>query len=162
MKTKDNSCAWRTSIGGQALIEGILMRGPEKQAIVCRKPDGELAVKEDELQLVKSKYPILGWPFIRGVVNFLDSMVKGVQAITWSAEQQPEETQEAPSKLDLWLEKHLGSEKAEKAVMGIAVFIGLALAIVLFFFVPTLLTGLLEGVVKSKLLRNLIEHLGSH
>ena len=157
MKTKDNSCAWRTSIGGQALIEGILMRGPEKQAIVCRKPDGELAVKEDELQLVKSKYPILGWPFIRGVVNFLDSMVKGVQAITWSAEQQPEETQEAPSKLDLWLEKHLGSEKAEKAVMGIAVFIGLALAIVLFFFVPTLLTGLLEGVVQSRLLRNLIE-----
>ena len=157
MKKKDSSCAWRTSIGGQALIEGILMRGPEKQAIVCRKADGSLVVKEDELKLVKSKYPILGWPFIRGVVNFLDSMVKGVQAVTWSAEQQPEETQEQPGKFDLWLEKHLGSEKAEKAVMGFAVFIGLALAIVLFFFLPTLLTGLLEGVVQSKLLRNLIE-----
>lgn len=157
MKKKDNPGAWRTSIGGQALIEGILMRGPEKQAIVCRKADGELVVKEDALKLVKSKYPILGWPFIRGVVNFLDSMIKGVQAVTWSAEQQPEETQEQPSKLDLWLEKHLGSEKAEKAVMGLAVFVGLALAIVLFFFVPTLLTGLLDGIVESRLLRNLIE-----
>ncbi len=157
MKKKDNSCAWRTSIGGQALIEGILMRGPEKQAIVCRKPDGELVVKEDELRLVKSKYPILGWPLIRGVVNFVDSLVKGVQAVTWSAEQQPEETQEAPSKLDLWLEKHLGGEKAEKVVMGLAVFVGLAMAIVLFFFLPTLLTGLLDGIVKSRVLRNLIE-----
>ena len=157
MAKKEKSCAWRTSIGGQALIEGILMRGPEKQAIVCRKPDGELVIREDELELVKDKHPILGWPLIRGVVNFLDSMVKGVQAVTWSAEQQPEETQEEPTKFDLWLEKHLGSEKAEKIVMGGAVFVGICLAIVLFFFLPTLLTGLLDGVITSRLLRNLIE-----
>ena len=159
MAKKDTSCAFRTSIGGQALIEGILMRGPEKQAIVCRKPDGELVVREDELKLVKDRHPILGWPLIRGVVNFLDSMVKGVQAVTWSAEQQPEETQEQPTKFDLWLEKHLGSEKAEKLIMGGAVFVGLVLAVALFFFLPTLLTGLLEDVVTSRFLRNLIEGL---
>ena len=70
---------FRTSIGGQALIEGILMRGPEKQAIVVRSPEG-LVTRVEELTLVKDKYPILGWPIIRGAVTFLDSMVRGVKA----------------------------------------------------------------------------------
>ena len=157
MAKKDSSCAFRTSIGGQALIEGILMRGPDKQAIVCRKASGELSVKESELKLIKDKHPILGWPFVRGVVTFLDSLVKGMQAVTWSAEQQPEEMQEEPGKFDLWLEKKLGSEKAEKIVFGIAIFLGIALAVGLFFFLPTLLTGLMDGFLKSRLLRNLVE-----
>ena len=157
MAKKEKSCAFRTSIGGQALIEGILMRGPKKQAIVCRKADGELSVQVSELKFVKDRYPILGWPFIRGVANFLDSMVKGMQAITWSAEQQPEELQEEPSKFDLWLEKKLGNEKAEKIVLGCAVALGIMLAIGLFFFLPTLLTGLFDSALHSRLLRNLIE-----
>ena len=69
------SCAFRTTIGGQALIEGILMRGPEKQAIVVRGPEG-LVIKEEELRLIKDRYPILGLPLIRGSVTFLDSMVR--------------------------------------------------------------------------------------
>lgn len=73
------SCAFRTTIGGQALIEGILMRGPEKQAIVVRSPEG-LVIREEELKLIRDKYPILGLPLIRGSVTFLDSMVKGVKA----------------------------------------------------------------------------------
>ena len=158
MTKKDSSGAFRTSIGGQALIEGILMRGPDRQAIVCRKPDGELVVKEDELTLIKDKHPILGWPLIRGVVTFLDSMVKGMQAITWSAEQQPEEVEE-PTKFDLWLEKHFGEKGADKLAIGIAVVIGIALAVVLFFFLPTLLTGLFEGFLKGRFLRTLVEGL---
>ena len=157
MAKKEKSCAFRTSIGGQALIEGILMRGPKKQAIVCRKADGTLSTQVTELKFVKDKYPILGWPLIRGVANFLDSMVNGMKAVTWSAEQQPEEMQEEPSKFDLWLEKKLGNEKAEKIVMGGAVFFGIVLAIALFFFLPTLLTGLIDDFVTSRLLRNLIE-----
>ena len=159
MSKKDNSGAFRTSIGGQALIEAILMRGPEKQAIVARKADGELVYKVEDLKLVKKRHPILGWPFIRGVVTFMDSMVKGVQAISWSAEQLPEDMQEEPGKIDLWLDKTLGSEKAEKAVMGIAVFLGIALSVGLFFFLPTLITGLFDGVVSNRLLKNLIEGL---
>jgi len=157
MSKKDSSCAFRTSIGGQALIEGILVRGPDKQAIVCRKANGELSIQESELKLIKDKHPILGWPFVRGVVTFLDSLVKGMQAVTWSAEQQPEELQEEPGKFDLWLEKKLGTEKAEKIVFGIAIFLGIALAVGLFFFLPTLLTGLMDGFLKSRLLRNLVE-----
>ena len=99
----DTSVSFRTSIGGQALIEGILMRGPTKQAIVCRTQDG-MVEKVEELHLVKEKHPILGWPLIRGVVVFLDSMVKGMKALTYSADLLPEDEQEEPGKIDLWIE----------------------------------------------------------
>ena len=69
--------AFRTSIGGQALIEGILMRGPEKQAIVVRDKDGKLVEKVEELRFIKDRYPILGLPLVRGTVNFLAAMVSG-------------------------------------------------------------------------------------
>ena len=76
--------------GGQALIEGIMMRGPKKQAIVVRQPDGQLAIRESELKLIKDKYPLLGLPLVRGVVTFLASMVEGVKALMYSAEFYPE------------------------------------------------------------------------
>ena len=79
------SAPFCTSIGGQALIEGILMRGVDRQAIVCRRSDGTLVSRVDPLKLSKDKHPWMGYPFLRGVVNFLDSMVNGVKAITWSA-----------------------------------------------------------------------------
>ena len=159
MAKKENQGAFRTSIGGQALIEAILMRGPEKQAIVARKADGELAYKVEELKLVKKRHPLLGLPLIRGSVTFMDSMVKGVQAISWSAEQLPEDMQEEPGKIDRWIEETLGSEKAEKAILGIAVFLGIALSVGLFFFLPTLITGLFDSIISSRLLKNLIEGL---
>ena len=80
---------FKTTIGGQALIEGILMRGPEKQCIVVRGPEG-LVIKEEELKLIMDRYPILGLPFLRGSVTFLDSMVKGVKALMFSADYYPE------------------------------------------------------------------------
>ena len=116
-----NSCSFRTSIGGQALMEGILMRGPKKQAIVCRTKDG-LVEKVEELKLDKQKHPILGWPFIRGCAIFLDSMVKGMQALTYSASLLPEEEQEEPDKLDRWIMDHFPAEKAQKLIIGTAVY----------------------------------------
>ena len=105
------SCAFRTTIGGQALIEGILMRGPEKQAIVVRGPEG-LVIREEELKLIRDKYPILGLPLIRGSVTFLDSMVKGVKALMFSADYYPEEAGvEEPSRFEQWLDRKLGNEK---------------------------------------------------
>ncbi len=154
--SKDN-VKFRTSIGGQALMEGILMRGPDKQAIVVRKPDGELETKVEPVKAIRQKVPILGWPFIRGTVNFIETMVNGVKALTYSASFLPEEETEDPSKLDLWLEKHLGGEKGEKAVIGVSVFLGILLAVGLFFLLPTVLAGLFAKFVKSRILRNLIE-----
>ena len=88
--------AFRTSIGGQALIEGILMRGPEKQAIVVRDKDGRLVEKVEELKLIKDRYPILGVPLIRGTVNFLAAMVSGVKALMYSADFYPDEEVSQP------------------------------------------------------------------
>lgn len=151
----NKDCDFRTSIGGQALIEGILMRGPKKQAIVCRTAEG-LVEKVDELKLLKDKYPIFGWPFIRGCVTFIDSMIKGMQALTYSAELVPVEDQE-PDKLDQWIEKHFEAEKASKLVIGTAVVLGIALALFLFIFLPTLIVGLIKPLTQNLVIRNLSE-----
>ena len=151
----NKDCGFRTSIGGQALIEGILMRGPKKQAIVCRTAEG-LVEKVDELKLLKDKYPIFGWPFIRGCVTFIDSMIKGMQALTYSAELVPVEDQE-PDKLDKWIEKHFEAEKASKIVIGTAVVLGIALALFLFIFLPTLIVGFIKPLTQNLVVRNLSE-----
>ena len=141
MAEEKKSCAFRTSIGGQALIEGILMRGPEKQAIVVRDQEGNLVEKVEELRLIRDRYPILGVPLIRGTVNFLDSMVNGVKALMYSADFYPEEEAAQPSKFDLWLEKHLSSKKLESVIVTLAVVMGVGLSVFLFMVLPTFLTG---------------------
>ncbi len=138
---ENKPCAFRTSIGGQALIEGILMRGPEKQAIVVRDQEGTLVEKVEDLKFIKDRYPILGVPLIRGTVNFLDSMVNGVKALMYSADFYPEEEAAQPSKFGLWLEKHLSSKKLESAIVTLAVALGVGMSIFLFMVLPTLLTG---------------------
>ncbi|MDE7220727.1 MAG: DUF1385 domain-containing protein [Oscillospiraceae bacterium] len=151
------SCAFRTTIGGQALIEGILMRGPEKQCIVVRGPEG-LVVKEEELKLIKDRYPILGLPLIRGSVTFLDSMVKGVKALMFSADYFPEEAgAEEPSKFEKWLDEKLGNEKMEKAVIAVSVVFAVCFSIGLFMLLPTFLASFVERVTDSVLVRNLVD-----
>jgi uncharacterized protein YqhQ len=148
---------FRTTIGGQALLEGILMRGPEKQSIVVRRPDGGLEVKVEELHLIKERYPILGVPFIRGVVNFLDSMVKGVQALMFSAEFYPEDEEQEPTKLERWVEAHFGSEALTQFVIYVAVVLGILFSVGLFVLLPALVSGLLQTVIPQFWIRNLLE-----
>lgn len=157
IRKEQNSCAFKTSIGGQALMEGILMRGPRKQAIVCRGQDGGLITKVDELEFIKDKHPVLGWPLIRGIVNFADSMIKGMQALTYSASLLPEDEQEQPGKLELWVEEKFGSGAAQNFVIGSALVIGLCLAVGLFIFLPTFLVGLVPQVKEQFMLRNILE-----
>ena len=156
-----SSESFRTTIGGQALIEGILMRGPEKQAIIVRKPDGDLVTKVDELLLIKERYPILGVPLIRGTVNFLDSLVKGVQALMFSAEFYPEDEEEQtePSKFEVWLEEKLGSERFMKVVIALAVVLGIGFSVCLFILLPAFLGGLIQKVISSYFVSNLLEGL---
>ena len=148
--------AFKTSIGGQALMEGILMRGPDKEAIVVRKPDGTLEEKVESITSPKDKFSPFGWPIIRGSVNFVDTMIKGVKALTYSASFLPEEEAE-PDKLDKWIEKHFTGEKAQKIIIGISVVIGIAVSVGLFILLPTVLAGLFYKAVESRILRNLIE-----
>lgn len=163
MSERNECCPkFKTMCGGQALIEGIMMRGPEKEAIVVRKPDGELEVKVEPLKLVKTRHPILGLPLIRGPINFVDSMIHGVKALMYSAEFYPEDEEadpEEPSKLDDWLEKHLGSEKTMGVVVTLSVILGLGFSILLFFILPTLITGLLTRWIESRLALSLVEGL---
>lgn len=162
MSERSECCPkFKTMCGGQALIEGIMMRGPDKESIVVRKPDGELEVKVEPLKLVKTRHPFLGLPLIRGPINFIDSMVHGVKALMYSAEFYPEDedTPEEPSKLDAWLDKHLGSEKAMSVVVTLSVILGLGFSILLFFILPTLITGLLTRWVQSTLALSLVEGL---
>ena len=147
---------FRTSIGGQALIEGILMRGTNKQAIVVRAPEG-LVEKVEELTLVRDKYPVLGLPIIRGAVTFVDSMVKGVKALMFSADYFPEDDLAQPGKFEQWLDKKLGSEKMEKAVVVLAVILSLVMTVGLFFLLPTFLAGFIDPYIKSAALHNLVE-----
>ena len=154
-----NPCEqFKTMIGGQALIEGIMMRGPEKDAIVCRTKDG-LNLEVTPRKLPKEGSP-LKWPLLRGVVNFFDSQVTGVRALLHSADLSPDEEFDGePSKLDLWLEKKLGSEKFQQFLIYSAAILGLLLSIGLFFLLPMIIGGFFDGVVKSMVGINLIEGL---
>ena len=145
---------FRTSIGGQALIEGILMRGPEKQAIVVRSPEG-LVTKVEELTLIKDKYPILGLPILRGAVTFLDSMIRGVKALMFSADYFPDDEAAQPSKLDLWLEKHVPAEKLQNVLVWVSVLLSLGMTLALFMLLPTFVAGLFRA--QNAALHNLIE-----
>lgn len=155
---KKQSGGFRTTIGGQALIEGILMRGPEKQAIVVRLADGTLQEKTEELKLIKDRYPILGWPLIRGVVIFFSSLINGVKALMYSADCLPEEEQAAQEdKLDKWINAHFEGEKAKKMIIGVSVALGLILAVAIFMVLPYLVTGVFTKSIGSSFLKNVID-----
>ena len=145
----------KTTIGGQALLEGILMRGPENTRIVVRKPNKELEIKDDPIGTDK-KNPVSKIPFIRGVVNFWDSMKYGMSALNYSASFYEEE--EELSKAEKWLNDKLGKENFDKLLLSIATVIGIAMPVVLFIFLPTLLAGFFESI-ESSIVRNLIEGL---
>ena len=147
----------RTTIGGQALIEGIMMRGPESQAIAVRDQNGEIVLKTEELKFIKDRYPVLGLPFIRGVVNFGGSMVSGVKALMYSADFYPEEEVQEESKLDKWLEAHISSEKLESLVIYLGVLLGIGFSVLLFFLLPTFLVGLVRPIHDNYFLRNIFE-----
>ncbi|MGI6029373.1 MAG: DUF1385 domain-containing protein [Candidatus Heteroscillospira sp.] len=149
---------FKTSIGGQALIEGILMRGPKKQAISVRSPEG-IITKVEDLKLLREKYPILGVPFIRGIATFGASMVNGVKALMYSAEFFPEDEAAQPDKFDLWLEKKFGSEKAQQLIIYIAAVLGILFSVGLFILLPTFIVSFVPGLKQQYVLRNLVEGL---
>lgn len=154
-KTPPAKEKFKTMIGGQALIEGIMMRGPEKDAIVVRTSKGlETEVHPRKLHSPKS---VKSWPFIRGIFSFFDSQAVGVKALMRSADLAPEEMQEEPSKFDKWLEKALGNETFQKVIVGIAMAMGVGLSVVLFFLLPMVISGFMDGFIKSNLMLNLVE-----
>ena len=148
---------FKTTIGGQALIEGILMRGPKKDAIVVRGKEG-LKVEVTDRKFRSKKNP-LTWPFIRGAITFFDSQVLGTKAIMRSADLSPDtaEEEQKQSKFDAWLERKLGNAGFQKAVIGIAVALGLLMSIGLFFLLPMLVSSFFDELIPNVFLLHLLE-----
>lgn len=146
----------KTSIGGQALIEGIMMRGPFLTSMATRMPDGSIEVETwDTHKSGKTPWTRRA-PFIRGIFNMVDSMVVGYSCLMKSAEKAGVE--EEPTKFDKWLEKKLGHNMM-KMLGGFAAVLGVALAAVLFIFIPTGLSSLLKPLLGAGIGLSLIEGL---
>lgn len=152
-------------VGGQAVMEGVMMRSPERTAVAVRQESGKIVVRVKPNKQLAKKYKFLGWPIIRGVVNFFMMMVLGIQTLTESAEMAGMEAEE-PSEFEKKMAKRLG-KSAEDVMMGAAVVLALAMSIGLFFVLPTLIEswiryGMTGGVADAvlsggqKLLLNLV------
>ncbi len=134
-----------TSIGGQAVMEGVMMRGPYKTAVAVRKPDKEIALKVEE-NGTKTRNKFLKLPIIRGCVNFIDSLVIGMKALMYSAEFiDLEDEEESESKFDKWLEEKFG-DKVKDIVIYVAIAISLVMSVGLFMLLPAFITGLIESI----------------
>ena len=159
MAKKENQEKFKTMIGGQALIEGIMMMGPEKTATVVRTKD-ELKTKIEDRKPIP-KYSVKKVPFLRGIFNFCSSMKVGTSALMYSAEffgEDEEEESGKQSKFDAWLEKKLSSEKAKNALITVAVFIGILFSVGLFVVLPSLIGSFINRfITENELVRNLLE-----
>ena len=150
----------KTSIGGQAVIEGVMMKGPKEIAIAVRKPDGEIIIEKKPVSERIRKSKILKWPLIRGCVGFFDSMVTGVKALMFSAQFfDIEGEEESESKFDQWLERKFG-DKIKDIVIYVSVVLSLIFSIGLFFLLPNFITELIakiSGISVDGTVRTLIE-----
>lgn len=138
----------KVRIGGQAVMEGVMMKNEDRYAVSVRKPDGEIETKTERYMSISDKYSVLKLPVLRGVVNFAESMVVGMKTLTYSADF-IEDGEEEPSRLEQWLNRHF-SEKWEGVLMGGIVVLSFAIAIGLFMVLPYFLSNIFEGFGMSR------------
>lgn len=124
-----------SGIGGQAVIEGIMMQNGNDYAIAVRKPDGDIEVKKDTYLSMTKKHKVLGLPFVRGIFSFIDSMVVGMRALTWSCSFFEDDEEAEPGKFEAWLDKVFG-EKLESALMTVVMVFSFVMAIGIFMVLP--------------------------
>lgn len=153
-KNKNKEVVHKTSVGGQALIEGIMMQGPKGAAMSVRLPDGTIDTEEKEVKHIRDKVKFLGWPIIRGCVNFVESIIFGYKCLMESAEKSGlediENNDENASKLDKWLNDHL-SKKVMSVITGIASVLGVLLAFALFFWLPSKVADFFNSLASGAL-----------
>jgi uncharacterized protein YqhQ len=146
----------KTYVGGQAVMEGVMMKHDDEYAIAVRKPDHEISVKVEKYESFSDRHAFAKWPLIRGVVNFAESMIVGMKTLTYSASFYEEEEEEEPSRLFQWIEDKTGG-KGEDLLMGATVCFSIVLAIGIFMILPYLLTGFLTKYINSHFLVTLLE-----
>jgi len=143
-----------SNIGGQAVLEGIMMKNGPKYAVAVRKPDGEIEVKIDEYKSVIKWQKLTKIPFVRGVFNFIDSMVLGMKTLTYSASYFEEETE-----VVLTEEEAIKQQKREDLIMGITMVASVVIALGLFMVLPYFISNLFKNIITSRFLRTVLESL---
>lgn len=146
-----------SGIGGQAVLEGVMMKNKSRYAVAVRKPDGEIAVEKGECHSVMEKHKILGIPVVRGVVNFVESLVLGMKMLTSSASYF-DGVEEEPGKFECWLQNKFG-KKADSIIMGLTVFLSIVMAISIFMLLPLAVVSFIDEDVISYEWKTLIEGL---
>ena len=155
--SKKEKCCPKVSVGGQALIEGIMMQGPKGAAMSVRLPDGTIDTEKLEVKHIKDKFKPAGWPLIRGVFNMVESLMFGMKCMEKSAEKAGLDDDTDPgnmSKLDKWISDHFGP-KMMAVITGISMVLGCGLAFVLFFYLPTFLVDTVDKYLFKDALANL-------
>ena len=136
-------------IGGQAVIEGVMMKNMDRYAVSVRKPNGKIETKVEECVSFAEKHPLFQLPVFRGMVNFLESMVIGMKTLNYSASFYEDEEEQTESRTEQFLEKFLG-EKAEKIIMGIVLVFSLAISIGLFMILPYIASEALGKLIRNE------------
>lgn len=146
----------KTTVGGQAVIEGVMMRGSRGLATAVRLPSGKIEIKEEKNTSLTKKNKILGLPIIRGFVSLIESLIIGIKSLEYSASFFEDEEEEE-SKFDKWFNKTF-KEKGNSIIMGVSLVLSLALSVALFFILPTLLTSVVKKFITSNVIvLNIIE-----
>ena len=146
-----------SGIGGQAVIEGIMMKNGDQYATAVRKPDGEIQVQKDTYTSLTEKVKFFSLPFVRGVFSFADSMILGMRTLTFSASfVEDDEDAGEPGRLELFLNKVFG-EKLEKVLMGFVMVLSVFLAVGIFMIFPMFLANLLKNVIQSETVMAFLE-----
>lgn len=147
-----------SGIGGQAVIEGIMMRNKDKYSIAVRKPDNDIEVTVRDCKVLTEKHKWMGYPIIRGVVSFIDSLVTGISTINYSASFYDDPEEQKKTKADE-IGKSLFKDKFESVLMAFTVILSVFMAVGLFMLLPYFVSRLVKGYVASKTLLNFIEGL---
>lgn len=146
-----------SGIGGQAVIEGIMMRNNDEYAVAVRKPNGEIEVKKEKYVGITKKYKILGLPFIRGIFSMIDSLMLGTKTLEYSASFfDDEESSESESKFEKWLDAHV-NEKTMGIIMGIVTVISIIFAVLVFSLLPAFVGSLVKNIINNDLFVAFIE-----
>ena len=149
----------RTNVGGQAVIEGVMMRSPKSYAVAVRKPDKEIVLEKKAVKALTDKYALFRLPLFRGVATFIDSMIVGIRTLTYSAQFFETDEEVEPSKFEKYLENKFGSKKIEDFIIGFTIFISIILGIALFMVTPLLVSRAFKRFINNVWIINLLEGL---
>ena len=145
-----------SGIGGQAVIEGIMMMNRNDYAVAVRKPDQEIEVKRDRYISITQKVKLFSLPFVRGVFRFADSMIVGMKTLTYSASFFEDDEDSEPGKIEQFLNRVLG-EKLESALMALVMVLSFVMAVGIFMLLPLFIAGLFSSVIESERLMAVLE-----